>query len=231
MPLAPWLFNSLFQPHWEKTEGQGGFSRGSDSKESACSAGDSGSVPGLGRSPGEGNSYLLQFSCLENSMDRGTGGLQSMGLQRVGYHWVTLREKEDQVLCSQRPAGPARGLAALSSVLIFLSPAGARSKVSLAVTHSSRWPQASTVSSWHWSWHWPVIQVRNLPFPGASPWQWLSSLSAAHCQVLGTLTAKLLGRPVLERQWQCYLCQLESVTRRGCFSINSYQDFTATAYS
>ena len=44
---------------------------GSDSKESACSAGDPGSIPGSGRSPGEGNSYPLQYSCLENQMDRG----------------------------------------------------------------------------------------------------------------------------------------------------------------
>ena len=48
-----------------------GFSGGSDSKESACNAGDPGSIPGLGRSPGEGNGYPLQYSCLENSMDRG----------------------------------------------------------------------------------------------------------------------------------------------------------------
>ena len=44
---------------------------GSDGKESTCNAGDRGSVPGLGRSPGEGNGYLLQYSCLENSVDRG----------------------------------------------------------------------------------------------------------------------------------------------------------------
>ena len=44
---------------------------GSDNKESACNAGDSGSVLGLGRSPGEGNGKTLQYSCLENSMDRG----------------------------------------------------------------------------------------------------------------------------------------------------------------
>ena len=44
---------------------------GSDSKESACSVGDLGSIPGLGRSPGEGNGNPLQCSCLENSMDRG----------------------------------------------------------------------------------------------------------------------------------------------------------------
>ena len=44
---------------------------GSDSEESARNAGDLGSVPGLGRSPGEGNGYPLQYSCLENPMDRG----------------------------------------------------------------------------------------------------------------------------------------------------------------
>ena len=48
-----------------------GFSGGSDRKKSACNAGNPGSVPGLGRSPGEGNGYRLQYSCLENLMDRG----------------------------------------------------------------------------------------------------------------------------------------------------------------
>ena len=48
-----------------------GFSSGSDGKESACNAGDSGSIPGMGRSPEEGNGNVLQYSCLENSMDRG----------------------------------------------------------------------------------------------------------------------------------------------------------------
>ena len=45
-----------------------GFSGGSDNKESACSAYDLGSIPELGRSLGEGNGNLLQYSCLENSM-------------------------------------------------------------------------------------------------------------------------------------------------------------------
>ena len=43
----------------------------SDGKESACNAGGPGSIPGLGRSPGEENGYPFQYSCLENSMDRG----------------------------------------------------------------------------------------------------------------------------------------------------------------
>jgi len=49
-----------------------GFPRGSNGKESACNAGDYGSVPGWGRSHGKGNGYPLQYSCLENTMDRGT---------------------------------------------------------------------------------------------------------------------------------------------------------------
>ena len=48
-----------------------GFPSGSDGKVSACNAGDQGSIPGLGRSPGEGNGNPLQYSCLENSMDGG----------------------------------------------------------------------------------------------------------------------------------------------------------------
>ena len=48
-----------------------GFSGGSDGKESTCNAGDLGSIPGLGRSPGGGHGNPLQYSCLENPMDRG----------------------------------------------------------------------------------------------------------------------------------------------------------------
>ena len=48
-----------------------GFSGGSEVKASACNAGDVGSIPGSGRSPGEGNGNPLQYSCLENPMDGG----------------------------------------------------------------------------------------------------------------------------------------------------------------
>ena len=48
-----------------------GFPGGSDVKASACNAGDLGLIPGLGRYPGEGNGNPLQYSCLENPMDRG----------------------------------------------------------------------------------------------------------------------------------------------------------------
>ena len=58
-----------------------GLPDGSNGKASACSAGDPGSIPGLERSPGEGNGSPLQYSCLENPMDR--------GLQRGGHDWLT----------------------------------------------------------------------------------------------------------------------------------------------
>ena len=46
---------------------------------------DAGLIPGLGRSPGGGHGNPLQYSCLENPMDRGAGRLQSIGSQRVRY--------------------------------------------------------------------------------------------------------------------------------------------------
>ena len=49
----------------------GSFSGGSDGKQSACNAGDPGSIPGSGRAPREGNGNPLLYSCQENSMDRG----------------------------------------------------------------------------------------------------------------------------------------------------------------
>ena len=62
------------------------FPGGSESRESACNVGDPGSIPGLGRSPGEGNNYPLQYSSLENPRDRGfSGRLLSMGSQRVRH--------------------------------------------------------------------------------------------------------------------------------------------------
>ena len=59
---------------------------GSDGKASVYNVRDLGSIPGLGRFPGEGNGNPLQYSCLENLMDGGTWcWLLSMALQRVGH--------------------------------------------------------------------------------------------------------------------------------------------------
>ena len=59
------------------------FPGGSDSKESPCNAGHPSSIPGSGRSPGEGNGYAHQHSCLENSMDRGAGWATVQGVAKI----------------------------------------------------------------------------------------------------------------------------------------------------
>ena len=64
-------FNSNYLWGGLENEFSGGFPGGSDGKESTCSTGDLGLIPGLGRSHAEGNDNLLQYSCLENPMDIG----------------------------------------------------------------------------------------------------------------------------------------------------------------
>ena len=61
----------------------------SEVKVSACNAGDLGSIPGLGRSPGEGNGNPLQYSCLENPMDRGAWWAAVHG---VAKSWTRLSD-------------------------------------------------------------------------------------------------------------------------------------------
>ena len=76
------------------------FPDSSAGKESACNARDLGSIPGSARSPQEGNGSPLQYSCLENSMDRGAWQVQSMGSQSwtqlsdwTELNWLTLEKK------------------------------------------------------------------------------------------------------------------------------------------
>ena len=58
----------------------------SDSKESACNAGDPGSIPGSGRSPGEGNDNPLHYSCLENSMEREAWWVTVHGAAKIRHN-------------------------------------------------------------------------------------------------------------------------------------------------
>ena len=62
-----------------------GFPGDSNRKESTCNGGDLGSVPGLGRSPGEGHGNPLQYSGLETPLDGGAWRVQSAGSKRVGH--------------------------------------------------------------------------------------------------------------------------------------------------
>ena len=75
-----------------------GFPDGSVVKNLPANAQDVDLIPGSGRSPGEGKGYPLHYSCLENSMDRGTWRV-SMGSQRVRHYLVTTAITELQMIC------------------------------------------------------------------------------------------------------------------------------------
>ena len=66
-----------------------GFPHSSVGKEWVCNAGELGSIPGLGRSPGEGNGYPLQYSCLENPMGREAWQAIVHGVTKVGHNLAT----------------------------------------------------------------------------------------------------------------------------------------------
>ena len=72
--------------------GSSGFPCGSAGKETACNAGDLGLIPGLGRSPGEGNSYPLQYSGLENSMDCMVHGVTNSQTRLSDFHFGWLNQ-------------------------------------------------------------------------------------------------------------------------------------------
>ena len=73
------------------------FSSGLNGKESVCSAGDPGLIPGSGRCPGEGNDNPFQYSYLENPMDRGAWWPTVHGIDRVGHDWVTNTLTQDHL--------------------------------------------------------------------------------------------------------------------------------------
>ena len=77
---------TLFLNHFIEIKG---FPGGTEVKATACSVGDLGSIPGSGRFPGEGNGYPLQYSCLENPMDRGAWWAS---VHRVAKSWTRLSD-------------------------------------------------------------------------------------------------------------------------------------------
>ena len=88
-----------FLLQFEKKEIEG-FLGGSEVKESACNVGDLGSIPGLGRSPGEGNGNPFQCSCLENPMDGGAKS-QTQLTDFTSLHFWWLNGKEPACQCSR----------------------------------------------------------------------------------------------------------------------------------
>ena len=89
------MYSFLFAwDFWDLVQEGYGFPGGSDSKESSCNAGDQGLIPGLGKSPGEGNVNPLQHSCLENPMDRGAWWAVVHGVTKC---WTGLNNQHARV--------------------------------------------------------------------------------------------------------------------------------------
>ena len=93
----PWFNSWVGKIHWRRdslpTLAFLNFPNGSPGKESACSAGDLGLIPGLGRSPGEGNCYPLQYSGLENSMDCIDRGVAKIQTRLSHFHFNDLKKR------------------------------------------------------------------------------------------------------------------------------------------
>ena len=94
-----------------------GFPDSSVGKESTCNAGDSGLIPGLGRSPGEGKDHPLQYSCLENPMDRGAWQATVHGVtqSRTWLKWLSSSSQLQTV----SPVLPFLGAPRQALVLVF----------------------------------------------------------------------------------------------------------------
>ena len=111
-----------------------GFPGGSDSKESSCNAGDLDLIPGLERSPREGNGYyLLQYSCLENCMDRGAwqATVWFLELRTVGQDWGAF-------------TFTFTGMSGESLLYIFIKSGYYQTE------HGSACPTCGQVNLWHW---------------------------------------------------------------------------------
>ena len=138
---------SMYQPYCVSQV----FAGGSDSKESACKAGDPGLIPGSGRSPREGNGNLLPFSCLGNLMNRGR---KSMINPRVSAkctekYWIPVwgqRQQRAPLFASCPELSPALIHSSSSyptkvALDLALPKAGLQPKPTLMSAAPPRWPQ------------------------------------------------------------------------------------------
>ena len=125
--------------------------KGLSGKESACNAGDAGdtgSIPGLGRSPGEGNGNLLQLSCLKNPMDRGAWWATVHGVTK---RWTQVSTYSLRSFSSVQ---------SLSRVQLFATPWTAARQASLPISSSQSYSNSCPLSQWF---H-PTIPSSVIPF-------------------------------------------------------------------
>ena len=111
--LNSWVGKTPWRREWLPTPVFLGFPGGSAGKESACNAGDLGLIPGLERSPGEGNSYPLQYPGLENPMDCRVHWVAKSGKWLSDFHFHFQRPSEGSQLAQPWSCHYSRFLASL----------------------------------------------------------------------------------------------------------------------
>ena len=119
-------------------------------KESVCNAraaGDSGSIPGSGRSPGEGHGNPLQYSCQENPRDRAAWHATVHGLQRVGHSWSPFAHTPGFFLFFINLQLDKCSVESLSCVRLFATPWIAARQASLSITNSRSLPKLMSIES------------------------------------------------------------------------------------
>ena len=122
--IVLWASSSVLLPFTR------GFPGGSVVKNPPANAGDTGSIPGSGRSPGEGNGNPLQYSCLEIPWTEEPGGLLSMGSQRVRYYWAHTHRQIYTVKVTKLPCVKLIGrLKDNSSKIICISSKNTQTKM------------------------------------------------------------------------------------------------------
>ena len=123
------------------------FPGGSDGKESACNKGDLGSIPGLGRSSGEGNGCPLQYSCLENPMDRGAW----LGYSPWDCKELDTTEKLTLSLLLRIEECPGEGSRILECVAVSYSKGSSRPRDwTHSLLHLLHWQAGSFTASATW---------------------------------------------------------------------------------
>ena len=145
-----------------------GFPHSSVGKESACNAGDLGWIPRLGRAPGEGNGTPLQYSCLENPMDRGAWRAAAYGAARVGHDWA-----------AQPPPGPRltqRAMYYCNRLIILFTQIINKKQAENEEKNFSLTLSAlkSAVNLVHRGWHWVNRQEELLTERGREVERWQS---------------------------------------------------------
>ena len=113
------------------------YTAGSDGEESACDAGDPGSITGSGRSPGEGNGNLLWYSCLENSIDRGAWWATVHGIAESQTRLSDSHHTQFSCEVGQSldPVPPARGVLSSARCVLIVKP---QSQTQALVTHAPK---------------------------------------------------------------------------------------------